>query len=273
MKVKKQLKLRTNGTDNKLWPFRGSGNVDGLIGTFYRPSNSAIDIWDSIEHSIELAFDTGIQKIYIMGDFNECQLSDRNTKIKSIVSNFAIHQLIKEPTSITKHSAILIDLIMTNDMRNVAYSSVLVPFLDVNIRYHCPVMCLIRTNKGSNPSFNRKIWLYDKGDTDKYRQILAGVNWDEIYDSNSDIDIFTREITNNLLLAASKSIPNKFITVGNNDLPWINNTIRKLMRKLNRARKKAKKSNNINHWNKFKTTTQWSCLLIKISQAKLCKQN
>ena len=52
-----------------------------------------------------------------MGDFNDCQLSDRNTKIKSILSNFAIHQLIKEPTSITEHSATLIDLIMTNDVK------------------------------------------------------------------------------------------------------------------------------------------------------------
>ena len=33
-------------------------NSHYLIGTFYRPPNSHTDLWDLIDHSIELAVDT-----------------------------------------------------------------------------------------------------------------------------------------------------------------------------------------------------------------------
>ena len=41
-----------------------------LIGTFYRPPNSATAILASIEDSIGIAFDSGIENILITGDFN-----------------------------------------------------------------------------------------------------------------------------------------------------------------------------------------------------------
>ena len=70
-----------------------------------------------------------------------------NTYIKSILTNYSLHQLINDPTSITETSATLTDVIITNNTNNIAYSKVCVPFLDVKVRYHCPVMCLIRSEK------------------------------------------------------------------------------------------------------------------------------
>jgi hypothetical protein len=39
-----------------------------LIGTFYRPPDSLNYTFDLIEHSIDLAVDTGINTIVVLGD-------------------------------------------------------------------------------------------------------------------------------------------------------------------------------------------------------------
>ena len=54
-----------------------------LIGTFYRPPNSAQEVLSSIEDSISLAFDTDIQHILITGDFNLDILKQSSNKKSS----------------------------------------------------------------------------------------------------------------------------------------------------------------------------------------------
>ena len=243
-------------------------NSHYLIGTFYRPPNSQNDLWDLIDHSIELAVDTRIKNIIITGDINENQLIHGNTHIKSISTNYSLHQLIRDPTSITETSATLIDVILTNNIHNVAYSKVCEPFLDVNIRYHCPVMCLLRSDKHNSSSFRRKIWLYDKGNYPRYRQMTSEVDWDTIIHVGNSIEINTDNLTNKILELSNKNIPNKIITVRQNDLPWINNEIRKLMRKRNRYRRKAKKSNNRIDWTKFKQLRNKVVALLRSAKSK-----
>jgi hypothetical protein len=50
----------------------------------------------------------------------------------------------------------------------------------------------------------------NKGDYESYRNILSVVDWDGIF-RNDDIDIITNTITNTILDAANKTIPNKYI--------------------------------------------------------------
>jgi hypothetical protein len=50
-----------------------SKNHPVLIGTFYRPPGSLNYTFDLIEHSIDLAVDTGINTIVVLGDFNKTQ--------------------------------------------------------------------------------------------------------------------------------------------------------------------------------------------------------
>lgn len=41
-----------------------------LYGTFYRLPNSPASLWDDIELSLDLAYNTNITNIIIIGDFN-----------------------------------------------------------------------------------------------------------------------------------------------------------------------------------------------------------
>ena len=74
----------------------------------------------------------------------------------NITNNYDLHQLITEPTSITENSSTLIDLLLTNNPLNILYSAVCEPFLDVNIRYHRPIIALLNVTKPKSPLIHRK---------------------------------------------------------------------------------------------------------------------
>ena len=52
---------------------------------------------------------------------------------------------------------------------------------------------------------------------------------------------------------ASRVIPSKTAIVNSQEPPWMNCTIKKESRRRKRLYKKAKLSNNVNHWSKFKS--------------------
>ena len=114
-----------------------------LIGTFYRPPNSANAILSSIEDSIGLAFDSNIQNILMTGDFNLDILKDNSNRKRDLCQQFNFEQLINEPTHFTENPSSLIDLILTINRNNILISGVGEPFLEENIRYHCPVFCVL----------------------------------------------------------------------------------------------------------------------------------
>ena len=65
--------------------------------------NSPVSLWDDIQYSIELAFNTNIKNIIITGDFNANLLtSNANTvRLNNIITTFDMYQSITEPTHYT----------------------------------------------------------------------------------------------------------------------------------------------------------------------------
>ena len=149
-----------------------------LFGIFYRPPNSNAHYYSSIIDSIHLAVDTGIQDIVITGDFN---LNIRNpnaaAKIQSICDQFSLTQIITSSTNFTETSESIIDLIFTSNIDLIHSSGVADPFLQQNIRYHCPIYGVFSLRKSCHSSFYRHVWLFDKGDYDKLRRLAADFNW------------------------------------------------------------------------------------------------
>ena len=75
-------------------------------------------------------------------------------------------------------------------------------------------------------------------------------DWVSTYDE--DVNVNATNFTNRLLNMAEKCIPPKTVTVRPQDLPWMNNNLRKLMRNRNRLFKKYKKDKSVETYNKFK---------------------
>ena len=78
----------------------------------------------------------------------------------------------------------------------------------------------------------RHIWLYDRGDYQSLSYELSETDWDSL--KNRDINIYAANFTEQLTKLASRHIPNKTINVRKSDPVWLNNYIKRLMRKRKR---------------------------------------
>ena len=115
-----------------------------LIGGFYRPPNSNIEYYNLLIESIDRALNTNINDVIITGDFNYNMLSNDSNKINDLLQLYNLKQLITEETHFTEISASLIDLIMARNTNNIVYSGVADPFIPDQVRYHCPVILLLK---------------------------------------------------------------------------------------------------------------------------------
>ncbi|CAC5381576.1 unnamed protein product [Mytilus coruscus] len=211
-----------------------------------------------------MALNDNKDNIIVSGDFNENQLNISNSKVKALLNQFSLTQMIDEPTHFTENFTSLIDLIMTSNVNEISYCCVGPPLAD-QIRYHCPVIGFLNFLKTPLKAFKLKIWLYDKGDYDLFRNTLSEADWDTIIASDS-VDEVTENITNTILQATAISIPNKIITVRKNSPVWLKNDIKKIIRKKNRIHRKAKKFNKQSDWNKFKKIRNKATGLVRKSK-------
>ena len=134
-----------------------------------------------------MALDTGFKNILITGDFNDNQMNPANQKLKTILQTLNLFQLITKPTSITENSSTIIDLVITNNPDLFVYCDVVEPFLDVQVRYHCPVVSLLKMDKPRSNSFKRQVWLYDRADFGAYKNNLLVTDWDSIVNGNKQL--------------------------------------------------------------------------------------
>ncbi|MCG8113710.1 MAG: reverse transcriptase domain-containing protein [Candidatus Thiodiazotropha taylori] len=222
-----------------------------LFGLFYRPPSALQEVYDKIEQSIDLALDSNINDVVITGDFNLNYIDTvGKNKINQLFTQYSLAQIINEPTHFTENSSSLIDLLFTNQTTNVLVSGVGEPFLDQNIRYHCPIYAVFNYDKQKPQSYKRKIWTYDKGDYELLRRTITDFDWQTL--KSNDINVYAENVTSNIIGLCEKSIPNKVITIRPSDPPWFNNSIRKSIRKRKRAHKNAKRLNTADSWRKFR---------------------
>ena len=226
-------------------------NKKYLYGTFYIPPNSNLQIWDDLEISIDRALNTNYScDIIVTGDFNVNMGSNNSSRIDNLLTQFSLHQLITDPTYITEHSSSLLDLIIVSNPNCILYSDVGPPLLD-QTRYHLPVTGILNQPYNSTESFKRKIYLFDRGDYDMYRQKLLEVDWDGLV-SGDDIDVMVTNFANEISKAADIAIPNRCIIVRKSTPPWLTCRIKRCIRRKNRLHKRAKKSNLPGHWATFR---------------------
>ena len=224
-----------------------------LFGLFYRPPNSNSNYFSDIEDSIALAVDSpGISEIIITGDFNLNLLNPQTAKkINSICTQFSFYQSIIQPTHFTENSSSLIDILLVNNKNYLIVSGVGDPFLNQEIRYHCPIYGIFKFSKPKFISFTRHIWQYDQGNYELLHNKAALFDWDHIKDN--DINIYANNINTTVISLAKECIPNRCIKIKPSEPPWINSTIKRNIRKRKRAYKKVKRTNSESDWKKFKS--------------------
>ena len=156
---------------------------------------------------------------------------------------------INDPTNFTETSSSIIDLFVTAN-GNVLLSGVGEPFLEQNICYHCPIYCVLNFNKTKTPIYTRKIFLYDRGNYQAFKEDLQSTDWNSLKHDN--VDTYASNFTDKVLEFTNKHVPNKMIKVRQSDPSWLNNNIKRLLRKKKRLYDKYKHTNNINDFERYK---------------------
>ena len=177
--------------------------------------------------------------------------------------------MIKDPTHFTENSSSLIDLILVSDENHVIHCDVGDPFLQQELRYHCPVFGVFNFSKPKRKSFKRhtRIWRYDQGNYNLLRQRAATTNWTAL--QNPGINVYAKNVLNELVSITETCIPKKTVTIRPSDPPWITSTIKRNIRKRKRAYRKAKRTKLPSHWNKFKQLRNKVLSLIRESKKAL----
>ena len=128
-----------------------------------------------MKESIDRACNTSISDIIITGDFNFNMAQNALNKMSELILEYNLTQLISEPTHVTEHSSSILDLILVRN-KNVLLSGVADPFIPNQIRYHSPVIVLLKFTRPVTKSIKRRVWYYKLEDYEKYRLELTERN-------------------------------------------------------------------------------------------------
>ena len=161
--------------------------------------------------------------------FNFDMSQNSSNKMTELIQANDHKQLIQEPTHYTENSSSVINLILVRNISYVLTSCVTDCFLPEQIRYHCPVVVLLKCLRPAVKTVKRRIWNYKLADYDLYWTLLSELSLVENLNLNEDIDENVKHITDAIFSAAEQSIPNKTITVRPAEHPWI--TVKKNKKK------------------------------------------
>ena len=83
-------------------------NKQIALCTVYRPPIYRIEFWDRLNIFLEKVFES-YHKVILVGDINEDQLNDQNSKFRDIIHLNNMTNLITEPTRVTDTTSTLLD--------------------------------------------------------------------------------------------------------------------------------------------------------------------
>ena len=230
-----------------------------LFGLFYRPPNSDLNYYSTMEESIHLAVDTCINDIIITGDFNISMYNSQSArKINDFYNQFSLTQVVNGPTQFTEHSSSLIDLMLVSNPTHVILKGVGDPFLGQDLRYHCPIFGIFKFRKPIRRSFTRHIWRYEQGNYDLLKEMASTADWKALH--NPDINVYGK-----ILEISKDCIPNKIVTIRPSDPPWMTSSIKSYIRERKRAYRRAKQINFMNDWNTFRRLCNKTISMIRES--------
>ncbi|XP_075724633.1 uncharacterized protein LOC119184697 isoform X2 [Rhipicephalus microplus] len=240
-----------------------------VLGACYRPPDSDstfIPMFHDALQSLKIHFPNA--PVVLFGDFNFPNIDWSDlvlvTSKQNIENNFvdtcltfALTQIVNAATRQSKHSANILDLVLTTLPDRITSLSYLDEISDHKVihgTFHCRLKRPDKTRK--------KLTLYDKGDYNNFNKELTKFCQFVVKDFNK------RSVTENWLMFKSKMhelistyIPT--ITIGERSTSrWFNPELKRLKNKKKRQFRAAKNSNNPVAWQKYQTTTKLFCSAI-----------
>ena len=158
----------------------------------------------------------------------------------------------------------MLDLILVNNKEHLILHGVGDPFLDQQLRYHCPIYGFCKFSKPKANAFTRHIWMYNNGNFGLLREKASSIYWHAL--ENDDISLYASNLNSTILSLTNECIPNKYIRVRTSDPPWITTLMKRQIRKRKQLYRKAKQTNLERHWIKFRQLRNETNTMIRNSQ-------
>jgi len=108
-------------------------------------------------------------------------------KIDSFCMQFGMSQIIRDSTHYTENFQSLIGIFLVTSPDDVIDSGVGETFLDQNVRFHCPIYCILRFNRTTAFTFRRKVWTFSQVDYVTLRNRFSTFDWHSCFDKYIDI--------------------------------------------------------------------------------------
>ena len=208
---------------------------------FYRPPSSTQFICDTLFSYLE--------------SIGACYFSDFNinydnpshpmfSNLCTISSLYCLTQVVTGPTHVHHDdSKSTIDLVFVSEPSSLNRCDTVAPLSNSD---HWGIL-IDFSKKQDKPdkSQGRLIWRYKYADWIKACELIDEFNWDSI--STDDIELSWKLWHQQFMSIMNQTIPNRIIPTRRN-LPWLNKSIVKLMRKRNQLFKKAKKTGDFSHY-------------------------
>ena len=185
---------------------------------------------------------------FYVGDFNghstlwwrDGDTNSEGEKIEELFSSLNLTQLISEPTNFTPGKRpSCIDLIAT-DQPNLVLNSGTRPSLDPRC-HHQIIHCKISYKIPPPPPYERKIWYYDRANVDALKRSMNNFPWLQQLSLNTNPNWQVKIFHEVLLNVMSNFVPNEIKKITPRDPPWINKSLKTLLRKKNRLFEHYKK--------------------------------
>ena len=237
-----------------------------IVGCLYRHPKSHVITYDYITDILR-SVSVRNKPFYILGDIND-DLLVSNSKLKNIILNANVTQLILKPTRITTDSATLLDVIITNRPESVLNTDVIpCPLADhelisiyINLQRpkRSPIMKTTRDLRSYSPSIFCNL----------LRQENQTLN--EVFNTD-DVEKQVRIFTDIFSECLNKCAPLVTKEVKRPSAPWINENLRKLMSERNTLQKLLKNDrNNVLLKEKYKTIKKQVRKLLHSTKSEYC---
>lgn len=251
--------VNVDSDTESLWLICRTNTVTVLLGVCYRPPQTDPNFPCHLNNSIQkLTSAYPKARILLFGDFNYPNIDWQNIVTSTlschaeaknfldVCLNFNLTQLVAQPTRVTRGSANILDLILTNSPENLLSITYLPEISD-----HKVIHALFSFTSTKKQTTNKTIVLYDKGNYSAISEDLS--NSFNQYEST----FHTRSVHDNWLIFKDKVnhlsdmfIP-KITFQTNRNKPWFSRHLKKLENKKKRLFRTAKRNGKPTAWQKY----------------------
>ena len=244
-------------------------NRSFLVTTWYRPPGSFLDLFDDYANFIEKC-DCENKQLIILGDMN-CDYSknlpeSHTKKLQFISCAYQLEQLILEPTRVTNISATQVDLLLTNDTRNIAQSGVIrISLSDHSLIYVVRKFSIPKRRHVLKQVRNLKHFEED------FISDLQNIPWREI-ESLEDPNIAWKKWESNFNEVLNRHAPFTHKRTRSFSLPWLNSSIKKNMYVRDYHKKQFVKHRSQYHWKLYQTARNKVNIEMRKSKSRYYQQ-